>query len=278
MFRIKSSYAVMSVFILFLFTVTVSAQGVVVQDVDYIGESVYKNGKDLLDIYMPEGADDVPVIVFFHGGGLHIGSKADAQVVAARFVPMGIGVVSASYRLSPSVMHPAHVRDAATATAWVVRNIRRYGGDPDKMFVAGHSAGAYLAALLALDPSHLRAHGLSPSVIQGTIPISPFLYVEETAAVRPKDVWGKEPANWLAASVTPHINAGKGRMLLIYADGDADWRKRQNDTFAVAMRAKGNDVRVVEVPKRDHMSLMSEMNAEDDQIGDLVLRFIEANH
>jgi acetyl esterase/lipase len=277
MFQMKPPTTVMSLLALLAFSTTVSAQGIVTQDVDYIAEVVYENEKDLLDIYMPEGASDVPVIVFFHGGGLRIGSKEDARVVASRFVPMGIGVVSANYRLSPAVMHPAHVRDAAAATAWVIKNIRPYGGNPDNVYVAGHSAGAYLAALLTLDPGHLGVHGLSPSAIRGTIPISPFLYVEETAAVRPKYVWGKDPADWLAASVTPHINAGKGSMLLIYADGDADWRKQQNDSFAKAMRGVGNDAKVFEVPKRDHMSLMSKMNADDDQIGDLIMKFIKDN-
>jgi len=263
---------------LLLGAVSVSAQGVVVRNVDYVSGADYKEGKDLLDIYMPEGADRVPVIVFFHGGALRVGDKGFGQVVAARFVPQGVGVVSASYRLTPSVMHPAHVQDAASATAWVLDNIDRYGGDPENVYVAGHSAGAYLAALLTLDPTHLGAHGLTQSSIRGSIPISAFLYVEETAADRPKDVWGSDPADWMAASVTPHIGTAKGRMLLIYADGDADWRRRQNDTFGEAMHAAGNQaVYVVEVPNRDHGSLMSAINANDDRIGDLVMRFIHGD-
>jgi hypothetical protein len=77
------------------------------------------------------------------------------------------------------------------------------------------------------------------------------------------------------ASVTPHIEPGKGPMLLIYADGDAEWRRGQNVTFGKAMRAVGNsDIRVKEVPNRDHVTIMTQMNAVDDQIGGLVLRFI----
>ena len=279
MSQIKLSHALLAGFFLLLGAVPVLAQGVVVRDVDYVSGVDYEDGKDLLDIYMPDGADGVPVIVFFHGGALRAGDKSSGEVVAARFVPAGIGVVSASYRLSPAVMHPAHIADAASATAWVVENIARYGGDPENVYVSGHSAGAYLAALLALDPSHLRAHHLDPSSIRGTVPISPFLYVEETAAERPKDVWGEDPSAWLAASVTPHIRPGKGRMLLIYADGDDEWRRRQNDTFGEAMRAAGNEaVHVVEVPDRTHFSLMSDMTAADDRIGDLVLRFIREHH
>ena len=253
-----------------------TAKDVVKHDVDYLSDSNYKNGKDLLDIYMPDGAEHVPVIVYFHGGALMMGSKRDGAIVASRILPMGIGVVIPNYRLSPGVQHPAHIQDAAAATAWVVENIKSYGGDPDNVYVAGHSAGAYLAALLALDPSHLSAHDVDASSIRGAIPISPFLYVEFTALSRPKTVWGEDPADWLAASVTPHIGPDKGRMLLIYADGDEDWRKSQNDRFAEDMQKAGNDgIRVVEVPKRDHLSLISKINSADDQTGDLIERFVK---
>ena len=274
MFRIKRSHCLTAVLFL-LPAMPLLAQGVVTRDVDYMSEVAYEGGKDLLDIYMPEGAADAPVVVFFHGGALRSGDRSVGQAVAQRLIPHGIGVVSASYRLTPSVMHPAHIQDAATATAWVVDNIARYGGDPENVYVAGHSAGAYLAALLTLDPTHLGAHHLTPASIRGSIPISAFLYVEETAADRPKDVWGTDPADWLAASVTPHISTAKGRMLLIYADGDDEWRRRQNDTFGEAMRAAGNHtVHVIEVPNRNHSSLITDLNASDDRIGDLIRRFI----
>ncbi|MDH3217075.1 MAG: alpha/beta hydrolase [Candidatus Krumholzibacteria bacterium] len=260
---------------LLLAAIPVTAQWVVTEGVDYMSEVEYEGGKDLLDIYMPEGVNDVPVVVFFHGGALRAGDRNVGWLVARRLVPDGIGVVSASYRLTPSVMHPAHVQDAASATAWVLENIDRFGGDPDNVYVAGHSAGAYLAALLALDPTLLGAHDLTLTSIRGSILISAFLYVEETAADRPKDVWGPDPDDWLAASVTPHIETAEGRMLLIYADGDDEWRRRQNDRFGEAMRAAGNHtVQVIEVPNRNHTTLMTKLNASDDRIGDLIRRFI----
>jgi len=266
---------VLGVFSVILLATPASSQVVATRDVDYRAEVDFENGKDRLDIYMPEGAEMAPVIVFFHGGALRAGSKGrDGALLSERFLPAGMGIVSANYRLSPGVMHPAHMEDAAAAFAWVVKNIKRYGGDPENVYVAGHSAGAYLAALLALDPRYLAKHDIELSSIRGTIPISPFLYVEETAADRPKDVWGENPADWLQASVTPYITAGKGPMLLIYADGDDEWRRDQNDRFGEAMRAAGNRVRVVEVPNRTHTSIMSAMNADDDQIGGLLRRFL----
>jgi acetyl esterase/lipase len=244
------------------------------KDIDYKAAVVEQDDKDLLDIYMPANVQDAAVIVYFHGGALRMGSKEDARPFALDLAAAGIGVVAASYRLTPTVMHPAHVQDAAAVMAWVVKNIQDYGGDPEKLYVSGHSAGAYLATLLALDARHLGSVGLGPAIIRGTIPISPFLYVEETAKVRPKDVWGNNPLDWLAASVTPHLETASASMLLIYADGDDDWRKNQNRRFAESMRASGNNVRVVEVSQRDHMSLISHINAKDDAITRLILDFM----
>jgi len=252
------------------------SQVVATRDVDYIAGVEYQDDKDRLDIFMPEGAEGVPVIGFFHGGGLSEGTKIDGEALAARFVPAGIGVVSANYRLTPRVMHPAHVDDAAAAVAWVSRNIESYGGDPAKVYVSGHSAGAYLAVLLALDQAHLTLHSLDSRAIRGAILISPFLYVEETAPDRPKDVWGEDPADWMRASVTPHIGPGKGQMLLVYADGDEEWRKEQNERFASDMRAAGSpNVTAVQVSNRDHISLISKLNDQNDEIRDAVLHFIK---
>lgn len=245
------------------------------RDVDYVTGIAYADDKDKLDVHMPQDAKDAPLVVYFHGGALMFGNKQDGDGVARRLTELGIGVVSANYRLSPAVQHPAHVRDAAAAFAWVVRHAQSLGADSRRIYVAGHSAGGYLAALLALDGAHLAEHGLDLSAIAGAIPISPFLYVEETARDRPKTVWGDDPDNWLAASVTPHIGAGKPPMLLLYADGDDDWRKAQNERLAAALREVGNaTVRVQELPDRDHRSLITRVNQADDRIGSEIVDFI----
>jgi acetyl esterase/lipase len=255
-----------------------AAQGITVtRDVDFVAGAEYADGRDRLDVYMPEGASGAPVLVYFHGGLLTMGDKSEAEDLAARVTPRGVGVVSANYRLSPAHMHPAHVEDAAAAVAWVHANIARYGGDPSKVYVGGWSAGAYLAALMSVDGRYLSAHGIRRAEIRGWIPISPFLYVEETARDRPKTVWGEDSAVWVQASVSPYVSAGVGPMLLIYADGDDQWRKAQNDRFAAELRAKGNQgVRLVEVPNRTHTGLVSQLRQPDDRIADLVVGFIEA--
>lgn len=245
----------------------------VTRDVDYRGEGSHEEGRDLLDVYMPEGATRAPVVVFFHGGALTFGSKDAGRILAEQLVPRGIGVVSANYRLSPEVMHPTHVQDAAAAVAWTVGNIAEYGGNPDRMVVSGHSAGGYLAVLLGLDPQFLEARSVSMDAIRSVVAISPFLYVEEIAPDRDESVWGEDPTEWREASVTPRVQPGARPMLLIYASGDEAWRKRQIDRFAPHMVSVGNgNMSVVQVPNRDHGSLMTAMDQPDDQIAELIFR------
>lgn len=248
---------------------------VATRDVDYVPGAEYDDARDRLDIFMPEGAAGVPVVVFFHGGELQFGNKSAGESLAARIVPEGIGVVSANYRLSPAFMHPAHIEDAATAVAWVIANIERYGGDPSNVYVSGYSAGGYLTALMGVDEAYLGAHGLARSAVRGWVTIAAFLYVEETAPTRDKSVWGTDPAAWLAASVTRHIGPGKDGFLLIYADGDEAWRREQNDRFGAALLGAGNrDVGIVEVPNRIHTTLVSGMTDPDDRIGPLTVEFV----
>ena len=246
------------------------------RDIDYRPGADYAEG-DLLDVFMPEGVRDAPVVIYFHGGQLTGGVKNEAAELAAALAPRGIGVVSANYRLSPAHMHPAHIEDAAAAVAWALTNVERYGGDADNVYVGGFSAGAYLAALLSVDDRWLGAHGIRRDRIRGWIPVSPFLYVEETAPDRPKTVWGESPEVWLAASVSPYTRSGVGPMLLVIGDGDDDWRKEQNRRFAAELRAAGNrEVRIAEVPNRRHTQLMPLVGSDDDRIADLVTGFVTA--
>lgn len=246
----------------------------VTRDLDYLPDQNYADDRDKLDVHMPDGAENVPVIVYFHGGGLLFGDKSMGDPVAERLLPLGIGLVSANYRLSPAVQHPAHVQDAATAFAWVAGHIAAYGGNPDALYAAGHSAGAYLAVLLAIDPAYLAERQIGAGALRGAIPISPFLYVEETAPERPMTVWGTDPDDWLAASVTPHIGPGKPPMLLLYADGDDDWRRAQNERLAASLQAEGNDVQAEELPHRDHRTLIEKINAPDDLVGPRIRAFV----
>src|SRR5206468_3096567 len=114
--------------------------------------------KHRLDLYLPEGKSDAPVLFFVHGGGWTVGDK-NLFGIAARLgktlARRGIGLVSINYRLSPKVKHPEHIRDVARAFAWTHQNIGTYGGCKEEIFLCGHSAGGHLVALLSTDTQYL---------------------------------------------------------------------------------------------------------------------------
>ena len=245
------------------------------RDIDYIDTAKYADARDLLDVFMPVNASDAPVVVFFHGGGLLQGDKEQGEYLANALVPRGIGVVSANYRLSPRVKHPAHLQDAAAAFAWTIAHIADYGGDPNQVHLAGHSAGAYMATLLTLDDSYIRAAGLSASAIHGSISISPFLYVEEVAPDRPKTVWGTDLSTWRQASPSSYIGDGKPPLLFVYADGDADWRRGQIERAVRELKAAGQaSVDAVEIADRTHSSVVEKLVDPHDQGADHIANFV----
>jgi acetyl esterase/lipase len=253
------------------------AQVRVVADLDYVPSSEYADKKDRLDVYIPAQAAKAPVIVSIHGGGLRGGDKSEQTFVGQRFASAGNVTVVVNHRLSPTVMHPAHIEDIAMAVAWVKRNIASHGGDPDRVFVIGHSAGAYLAALLALDPRYLAVHGLTPRDIRGFVPVSGFFYVDRTGVApdRPKDVWGTDAKVWKDASPATFIVARVPPMLLLYADGDDEWRRQQQADFAKALKDGGNrDVDVQMIRGRTHNTVWSEMGKGEDETSRAILQFV----
>ncbi len=245
------------------------------RDIDYMPDEQYPDARDHLDVFMPTHASGSPVIVFFHGGGLLIGDKSQGEFVAKALVPRGIGVVAANYRLSPAVKHPAHVQDAAAAFAWTVAHIADYGGDPKQVYLAGHSAGAYMAALLALDDSYLLEVGLSPAASRGMIAISPFLSVEEVAPDRPKTVWGSDLSTWRKASPSSYVGDGKPPLFFVYADGDDDWRRGQIEGAVRAFEAAGQaSVEAVEISDRSHLSIVEKLVDPGDPASAHIANFV----
>ncbi len=130
-----------------------------------------------LDVYPATGVNaksDLPVVVWVHGGGWRHGDKDNptGSNLCKTWSAAGIVMVNLNYRLTPDVVHPAHVQDVAAGIAWVHKNIAAHGGNPRKVFLLGHSAGAHLVALVATDPQYLKAHGLTPATaLAGVMPI-----------------------------------------------------------------------------------------------------------
>jgi acetyl esterase/lipase len=157
-------------------------------EVEQVRDVVYCDGLDTddhrhrLDLFLPKGLKDYPVVVLIHGGAWLIGDNRCCGLypaVAEFLASQGIAVALPNYRLSPGVQHPEHIKDVARAVAWTHAHIADYGGCPDKLFVGGHSAGGHLAALLATHPNYLQAEGLAATDIKGVIAVSGVYRIPE---------------------------------------------------------------------------------------------------
>lgn len=152
--------------------------------------------KRSLDVYAPAGAKDLPVAFWIHGGGWHGGDKADVAIKPQAFMEKGFVFVSVNYRLMPEVDMGAIVRDVAQSFGWMEKHIGEFGGDPKRVFVGGHSAGAQLAALLCTDEKYLNEQGVSFDVLKGCMPVDGDTYdVPAVVAV--------EELRWRVHGMTP---------------------------------------------------------------------------
>ena len=235
----------------------------------------YVEGKDAderqkLDLYLPRGAKGYPTLFFIHGGGWRAGSRSGFDRIGRTFARNGVAFVSTGYRLSPKVMHPAHIQDVAKGFAWAVAHIGKYGGDPGAIFVSGHSAGGHLAALLATDDDYLKAEKLSLSNVKGVIPVSGVFVISP----RMKNVFGDDAAVCKKASPQSHVRAGLPPFLILYGDGERNGLGRQAEAFAPALRGQKVEATVVVGEDRNHGSIMMRMAAEADPGTQAVLGFI----
>jgi len=249
----------------------------IVRDVSYLQAAGYADNKDKLDIYLPEGRRNAPVIVSYYGNQLMGGDKSEDAYVGRRFAAAGFVTVVVNYRLSPAVSHPAHVQDAAASFAWVKRNIGEYGGNADQVFLIGYSAGAYLVALLSTDPRYLAAHNLSTRDIRGIVPVSAFYWVERRGVAPDRDmsVWGTDRAVWVDASPAHHLHASTPPILILYADRDEDWRREQNVEVAAAMKAAGQTrVEIARIANRTHGTIYSRIGSDGDDTTEQIIRFV----
>jgi len=143
-----------------------------------------------LDVYVPQGAKRSPVVIFWHGGMWMRGSRDEVRFVGAALAQSGHVAVVPNYRLHPQVRHPAFVEDGARAVAWVRESISKFNGDGHSIFLMGHSAGAYIATMLAFDQEFLRNAGTSTQCIRGVIGLS-GTYTLERPSIFINSIFGK---------------------------------------------------------------------------------------
>jgi acetyl esterase/lipase len=239
----------------------------------YDGEGTDKL-KHKLDLYLPKGAKDRPVVLFVHGGAWAFGDKDFFGIHAAlgqMFARHGLVAVVASYRLSPQVQHPEHVKDVARAFAWTQRNIARYGGRVDQLFVCGHSAGGHLVSLLATDESYLKAEGRSLGDIKGVLSISGVYEVPEKLFV---DVFGKDPEVHRLAGPLTHVKAGCPPFLIVWAEKDYPFCDLMSEKFAKALREKKVTAQTRCIKERNHLDIIGNATKDDDPCARELLDFI----
>jgi len=219
------------------------------------------DARNTLDVYRPAAtARKAPVIVFFFGGNWVSGKREDYAFVGRALAARGFVVVVPDYRLYPQVRYPDFLVDGAGAVAWTAREIAAYGGDPDKIFVMGHSAGAYNAAMLALDPRWLGQQGLRPDLLRGWIGLAgPYDFLPVTnrttqpvfsAPDTPPD---SQPVNHVSTSAPP--------ALLIAAKEDKTVNPvRNTGGMAAKLRAFHVPVREVYYEGVSHTTLVASLS------------------
>lgn len=216
---------------------TVSYDGEVFTDISYGLES-----RQSLDIYVPEQAkqQSLPVVIFFHGGRWTFGSKDQYKFVGMSLSELGYVVVLPNTRLYPDVKFPTFVEDAAGSIAWVVNNIKDYGGNKANLFVSGHSSGAHIGALLTANNQYLQAEGLTNQIISGFAGLAgPYDF--EPKAEDLKDMFGP-PENYPDMAVTTFIEGDEAPMLLMYSANDETVHVRNLEKLKAVIQAKQGKV------------------------------------
>jgi acetyl esterase/lipase len=228
-----------------------------------------------LDVLAPEGADGLPCFLWLHGGGLTGGDKqgemAPCRVIAAE----GFVMATANYRLHPAVTYPAYVEDAAAAVAWFRQHAGEYGGDADRLFIGGYSAGAYLAALIATDGRYLARHSMTPQQIRGLVLLSGAMATHFTVRAER----GIPESVQVVDEAAPLYHAGKETppWLALWGSNDKALRAEENLYLAGVLKAAGHDgVKVLQIEGRDHGTIAAEIENPEDPVRREILGFLKS--
>jgi arylformamidase len=247
--------------------------------------------RQVLDVYSPPGAKNLPVVFWIHGGGWQTGDKTSVQMKPQFFVDQGFVFVSTNYRLLPSVDMATIVRDIAKSIRWVHDHIAEHGGDPKRLFIMGHSAGAQLAALICTDDRYLKAEGLSLAITKGCVPVDGDTYdvpaIIETAETRNRvhglpqakfghrEKFGNDPAKHKDFSAVTHVAKDKSipPFLILHVAEHSDVRA-QAQRLGNVLKDAGVPVTVFGARETTHNKINADLGLPDDPATKALLEFL----
>jgi len=233
-----------------------------------------------LDVYLPKQYEakappaKLPVVLFFYGGSWDSGDKTDYKFAAEAFTSKGFIAVVSDYRIYPEVLFPGFMVDPAKAARWVKDHIRALGGDPNRIFLAGHSAGAHIAVMLALNDEYLASEKLKPSDFCGTIGLAgPYDFLP-LKSERLKIIFGPEDQRWKSQPIK-FVTGHNQPMLLLVGLKDGTVGTHNTYNLAAKIKAKGGPVQVVEFPNYGHIDMAAKLAKPLRRDGDLLKPIVE---
>ena len=265
-----------------------ASEAVVHRDVVYAQRDWTLDTRTSLDVYIPgDNADDRPILVYVHGGGWSIGDKQRVHEKPGWANRNGWIFVSVNYRLSPRVQHPEHARDVSEAIAYIRRHAASWGGDPERIVLMGHSAGAHLTAIVASEESLLGEHGLSPADLRGVVLLDGAGYnlprQMESPMLRGRfrrmfeAAFGDDHALWVRASPTLQAEPGDDLPPLLAVHVGGRIRSRLESAALVEAWSKtGADGARYHAAEKNHRGINVELGTENDPDTRAIERFIRS--
>lgn len=240
---------------------------------------VYDATRNLsLDIYRPRDAGpEAPVVLFFYGGSWQMGTRAQYRFVGSRLAESGVVAIVADYRTWPAAGFPAFMGDAARAVRWTLDHAREQGGDPQRVYIAGHSAGAQIAALLGTDARHLDAVERRPQDLAGVIGLSgPYDFV---ISGKLEEIFGPR-SQWPEAMAVRFVDGDEPPFLLVHGDQDRTVDVGNSRKLEFALRRKGIDATLLILPGGNHVVTAAAFYDPDraPEVLPAVLRFVGAGN
>lgn len=227
-------------------------------DNTYLKSSTLRYGdapRQMLDVYQPTMSHKGVVVVFFYGGGWRTGQRDEYRFVAQTLTRYGATVVIPDYRTYPTGIFPDFMHDAAAAVAWTQKNIAQFGGDPKKIYLVGHSAGAHIATLLALDKQYLAAQGIGTDILAGVVGLATPANFAATLEAKYRPAFGNQTELERAQPIR-YVRGDAPPMLLLHGADDSVVLPRNSLALAARITELGGQARAKIYPDKGHPGLI----------------------